>query len=608
MKKIISMLCALSLCMASGIAAVRADEEYNYTDSYGNIYTYRIFHNPNSFGAGIINISLSDGADSIVIPSEIDGTDLRSISKDAFKNCKNDIRSITLMGDAKFDFSGFTNLTTVILPDNLNTLEDSCFMGCSSLSNINLPEGLKIIEDSVFSGCTSLKSITIPNSVEDIGNYAFENCTSLETVNWNHNCGIGYSAFIGTAYAKNTDFILTNDDKTLYSAGGNSKTVEIPSTVTKIAQFAFEDSNAEKVIIPESLKVITTNAFYGAKHIKEIEFKGNITKLESAAFQECTSLSKAIIPESISEIPELCFAGCTSIKEIVMPDGVNYIGQNAFQGCTEITDISLPNTLKVIDEFAFEGCLKLKQVTIPKSVETICARAFNRCNSLAELIIEGNTTVKDAAFCQTALTKDNIIIKGKVTYTPIANGKKYQNDAFSFMYGNLSFTEEPADLHRKPRETETPEEMTQKPQTTKTPETTEKTTPVPSAEPEKEKTLTVTKYENGKITIGTDGNLIAFNDAQPFIDENDRTQIPIRAVAEALDCTVSWDEASQTAAIIKGNEVITVTIGSKAIQANGKTITMDTTAQIVDDRTYIPVRFVAEALGMTIDFENKYKR
>ena len=123
-------------------------------------------------------------------------------------------------------------------------------------------------------------------------------------------------------------------------------------------------------------------------------------------------------------------------------------------------------------------------------------------------------------------------------------------------------------------------------------------TSAPTAKPKK---LTV---ETGNaVKVKVDSTDVVFPDAQPFVDENGRTQVPIRAVSEMLDCKVDWDDTSKTATITKENgDVVKVTLGSDVLTVNNKSSQMDTTAIIKDDRTFIPVRFVAEALGLEVEW------
>ena len=103
------------------------------------------------------------------------------------------------------------------------------------------------------------------------------------------------------------------------------------------------------------------------------------------------------------------------------------------------------------------------------------------------------------------------------------------------------------------------------------------------------------------ITILIDDNPVTYSDAQPFIDEQDRTQVPVRALAEMLNCQVIWNDQTQGVTIIDvDGTVITTKIGDNKIVADGKMIEMDTTAIIINNRTYLPLRFVSEALGFNV--------
>ncbi len=111
--------------------------------------------------------------------------------------------------------------------------------------------------------------------------------------------------------------------------------------------------------------------------------------------------------------------------------------------------------------------------------------------------------------------------------------------------------------------------------------------------------------------VRVNGILVEFPDAGPFIDSNGRTMIPVRFVAERLGADVSWEQAGKTAYIEKDGIVIAVTIGDSALRVtqngNTETTVMDTEAVLRDGRTYVPIRFVAEALGAYVDWSDTYR-
>lgn len=105
------------------------------------------------------------------------------------------------------------------------------------------------------------------------------------------------------------------------------------------------------------------------------------------------------------------------------------------------------------------------------------------------------------------------------------------------------------------------------------------------------------------VLIFVNGKKVNFTDARPFIDLSDRTVVPVRALTEFLGATVDWNEAAQRVTVYKDGTTIVLTIGSRMIEVNGVESRMDTFAVTMNDRTYLPIRYVAEALGMTVLWE-----
>ena len=129
------------------------------------------------------------------------------------------------------------------------------------------------------------------------------------------------------------------------------------------------------------------------------------------------------------------------------------------------------------------------------------------------------------------------------------------------------------------------------------------TTPISKEENEdttsSNKAITVwSEKEQIKIAVGD--TEIEFPDAKPFIDTNNRTLSPIRAISEAAGFNVLWDGKEQKVTISKDENTIILYIGSPLVSVNEKAVTMDTKAQLINGRTYLPVRFIGETLGFDV--------
>lgn len=109
------------------------------------------------------------------------------------------------------------------------------------------------------------------------------------------------------------------------------------------------------------------------------------------------------------------------------------------------------------------------------------------------------------------------------------------------------------------------------------------------------------------ISVTVDEKTINFPDAKPFIDNNGRTLIPVRFVTEDLGAKVEWNEKHKVVYIRKDAVNISVRINDMDIVVNNRKVTMDTKAIIKDDRTYVPIRYVAESLGATVGWNANTK-
>ncbi|MDB4388805.1 leucine-rich repeat domain-containing protein [Akkermansiaceae bacterium] len=190
---------------------------YDYTDNRLNYLFSRS-------GQIAYLIDGSNASGSVIIPTSVNGAQIKLIADDAFNRC--------------------TNLTSITIPDGVTSIGLRSFFRCTNLTSITIGDGVTSIGRSAFGGCKSLTSITIPNSVTNIGIAAFGNCDSLTSIT-------------------------------------------IPDGVTSIGDNAFGSCRSlTKITISNGVTSIGEKAFWNCTSLSAITFLGDIPKIEDNAFEK----------------------------------------------------------------------------------------------------------------------------------------------------------------------------------------------------------------------------------------------------------------------------------------------------------------------------------
>ena len=279
---------------------------------------------------------------------------LISIGMDAFYNCVNLSEvtipdSVTDIGQNAFDETnvvnsqssaikyvgkwvvGFTDKTVenVTVKDGTVGIAQRAFDGKSALKSVKLPDSLLYINDNAFNYCKNLTNVTIGDKVKYIGRYAFYETAILE----NQDTAVKY---IGNW--------LVGCDKDVTDVIVKEGTYGISSS-------AFSYSKLQTIVIPNSVKVILSEAF-------------NETPLIDSQSGDIKYADKWIID---------CNEKATKVQ---IKEGTVGIADGAFSFCSNFTEVKLPDSLESIGDEAFLHCTGLKSVIIPVKVKNIAPHAL----------------------------------------------------------------------------------------------------------------------------------------------------------------------------------------------------------------------------------------
>lgn len=291
-----------------------------------------------------------------------------------------------------YTFSGCSNLLSITVDRDNTTLSDGNGSNCiiytkgnfltEGCKNTIIPKDIRVIEAGAFLG-KGLTSISIPATIESISPTSFSFNPELTSVkidesNPYYNDGQG-------------DCIIQTATNTLIYG---TRDMSIPDNVEILGLCAFMGCEGlTSVNIPRNVKTIGDGVFMFCPDLEIIKVDkdnpnyhdGNsnciVEKGTNTLISGCQS---TVIPNAVKAIGKNAFYGCSTLKSIVIPDGVISIGENAFRECTELTSVTIPGSLKSIDKFAFWGCTNLSELNHSGNKLEMGQGVFHDCDKLSE--------------------------------------------------------------------------------------------------------------------------------------------------------------------------------------------------------------------------------
>lgn len=302
---------------------------------------------------------------------------IESIGEGAFEDCRkltniNLPKNLKSIGDSTF--ASCINLKSVDLPEGLEAIGKYAFDSCGSLESIEFPDSVEIIGNYAFTDCTALTQITLPKNAKSIGTYAFKNCTGLTEITIPENVqSLSQAAFEGCTGVKEIN---------LYAISCSIIPTEEPDADNiPVSPFSTLES-LEDVHIYGTVKELPPYLFSKMQNIDTIELPASVTDIGTGAFAN-SSITSVNALGNIESIEEYAFKNCVNLTEAPLEDGIMLIGMEAFSGCKSLRSVYIPDSIFNIEIMAFAECENLESVRMSPNVDYIPRKAFYNCVSLS---------------------------------------------------------------------------------------------------------------------------------------------------------------------------------------------------------------------------------
>jgi len=351
------------------------------------------------------------------------------------------------------------NEPDITTPNSISEIGMGAFWNCRSLKNIKLNHGITRIGGDAFYKCINLEKINIPATVREIGNDPFAGCPTLSLENRSKHFLL-------------EDGVLYNRKKTQilhYPIKKQLKHFKIPSTVRYVNKHTFyENKYLRSIEIPKSVVWIENNMFSGCRieevinkspyfcidngvlynkdktqifsvfnhNLKELFLPDNVKKIGKNSFFGCKNLEHLHISKNVAYIGHNPFVGCSNLKfsnkslkysiengmlinkknkqliycpnccvdgTVKIPDYIQVIGRNSFSFCNNLKTLRIPNSVKIIERGAFGCCINLEEIEIPDSVKKIEKWVFSYCKNLKQINIPKSAELENNAVAERSI-------------------------------------------------------------------------------------------------------------------------------------------------------------------------------------------------------------
>ena len=275
-----------------------------------------------------------------------------------------------------YTFMDCTSVKTVNIQGNVTNIPTSMFQGCTGLESVNIPSSVNKINVNAFYGCTSLAEVEFSGSYVQISDDAFYGCTSLTSVDLTIVTSLGDNSRAFAGCDGITEFIV-NESNAYYTAEDG---VLFNKNMTYLVQYPAAKEGASYTI-PDSVIILTGNAFKGCSHLKSLILNEAVYSIASS-LQDTGSLESITVDEKNTHYSArngflydrsgvmllACPSGLKSVtfdKDTLVLDGKSLTGNNL----EEIRFVS--DGRYFLNATSVNDCRSLKKIVIEDGAEVV---------------------------------------------------------------------------------------------------------------------------------------------------------------------------------------------------------------------------------------------
>ena len=417
---------------------------------------------------------------------------------DRFLNRRENLRELKLLGPVTYignEALAGTGLGTIAIPDTVEVIGDDAFTG---LTVENLPSALRRVGANAFVKM-DLAGAACPESLEYVGQRAFCACTGLENFDLSRVKTIDYDAFKGSDIGSQSLDSAVSVGSDAFSNCRNLKELTLGESLERVdnafrddsfdsvtllcgdgvlGSYTFQNSTCERTVIgdlmtsvygiilgretvfgagisfvPSSYNYIVEkmelrgsmelrkNDFSDMQVLKELKITGDVTSIESGAFDGCDSLKSVEMRTTLTELP----AGAFYSSNAERIGNITSIGESAFNLCSSLKELSISGEITAVGKYAFYYCRNLKtfpdlthitevpegmfmgsaieEIVLPRRMDSIGDKAFSDCENLRRVVLPenirffGNSAFSDCSALSDINLPDTIVELGGYAFS-----------------------------------------------------------------------------------------------------------------------------------------------------------------------------------------------